>query len=72
MVVTGYQAERLGYPRGQCDLVRHKDGQWDLLIQLGLPGVLRGDGLWARSGERPPPRAHSDPRRPGRHGLGDR
>jgi IS605 OrfB family transposase len=37
MVVTGYQAERLGYPKGQCDLVRSKDGKWYLLVTVDLP-----------------------------------
>jgi putative transposase len=37
MVVTGYQAERLGYPKGQCDLVRRKDGRWYLFVTVDVP-----------------------------------
>ena len=37
MIVTGYQAERLGYPKGQCDLVRRKDGQWFLFVTVDVP-----------------------------------
>ncbi len=37
MVVTGYQAQRLGYPKGQCDLVRSRDGKWYLLVTVDLP-----------------------------------
>jgi IS605 OrfB family transposase len=32
-----YQAERLSYPRGQCDLVLRKDGKWFLLVTVELP-----------------------------------
>jgi IS605 OrfB family transposase len=37
MVVTGYQAQRLGYPKGQCDLVRSKDGKWSLFVTVDVP-----------------------------------
>ena len=37
MIVTGYQSERLGYPKGQCDLVRRKDGTWFLLVTVDVP-----------------------------------
>ena len=37
IVVTGYQSERLGYPKGQCDLVRRKDGKWFLLVAVDVP-----------------------------------
>ena len=28
IVIGKYQAERIGYPKGQCDLMLRKDGQW--------------------------------------------
>jgi IS605 OrfB family transposase len=37
MVVTGYQAERIGYHKGQCDLVRRKDGKWYLFVTVDVP-----------------------------------
>ena len=37
MVVTGYQAARLGYPKGQCVLVRHEDGKWFLFVTVDVP-----------------------------------
>jgi IS605 OrfB family transposase len=37
MVVTGYQAGRLGYPKGQCDLVRRQDGRWFLFVTVDVP-----------------------------------
>jgi IS605 OrfB family transposase len=37
MVVTGYQAERLGYAKGQCDLVRRRDGKWYLFVTVDVP-----------------------------------
>ncbi len=37
MIVTGYQAERLGYPKGQCDLVLRKDGKWFLMVTVNVP-----------------------------------
>jgi hypothetical protein len=37
MIVTSHQAERLGYPKGQCDLVRRKDGKWYLLVTVDVP-----------------------------------
>jgi putative transposase len=36
MVVTGYQAGRIGYPKGQCDLVR-RDGKWYLFVTVDVP-----------------------------------
>jgi IS605 OrfB family transposase len=37
MIVTRYQAERLGHPKGQCDLVRRRDGKWYLLVTVDVP-----------------------------------
>jgi IS605 OrfB family transposase len=37
MIVTGYQAERIGYPKGECDLVRRKDGKWYLFVTVDVP-----------------------------------
>jgi IS605 OrfB family transposase len=37
IVVTGYQAGRIGYPKGQCDLVRRKDGKWYLFVTVDVP-----------------------------------
>jgi IS605 OrfB family transposase len=37
MVVTGYQAERIGFPKGQCDLVRRRDGKWYLFVTVEVP-----------------------------------
>ena len=57
MVVTAYQAQRLGYPRGQCDLIRQKDGKWYPAGHGGCPRWLadRSDRLhWGRSGDRQP------------------
>jgi IS605 OrfB family transposase len=39
MLVTGYQAERLGYPKGQCDLIR-RDGKWYLSVTVDVPECL--------------------------------
>jgi len=36
-LMGGYQAERIGYPKGQSDLVRRKDGKWFLLITVTVP-----------------------------------
>ena len=36
MIVTGYQAERLGYPKGQCDLLL-RDGKWFLFVTVEVP-----------------------------------
>jgi IS605 OrfB family transposase len=37
MLVTGYQAERIGHPKGQCDLVLRKDGKWFLMVTIEVP-----------------------------------
>ncbi len=37
MVVTGYQAERIAHPKGQCDLLRAKDGKWFVFVTVDLP-----------------------------------
>jgi IS605 OrfB family transposase len=37
MIVTGYQAQRIGYAKGQCDLVRREDGKWHLLVTVDVP-----------------------------------
>ena len=37
MIVTAYQAERMGYPKGQCDLVLRKDGKWFLMVTVDVP-----------------------------------
>jgi IS605 OrfB family transposase len=36
MIVTGYQAERVGYHKGQCDLARI-DGKWYLFVTVEMP-----------------------------------
>ena len=36
-LMGGYQAERIGYPKGQSDLVRRHDGKWFLLITVTVP-----------------------------------
>jgi putative transposase len=36
MIVSPYQAQRLSYPKGQCDLVC-RDGQWYLLVTVEMP-----------------------------------
>ena len=35
-LMGGYQAERIGYPKGQSDLIR-RDGKWYLLITVDVP-----------------------------------
>jgi IS605 OrfB family transposase len=32
-----YQAERFGWPKGQCDLVLRRDGKWFLLVTVDVP-----------------------------------
>jgi IS605 OrfB family transposase len=32
-----YQGERIGYPKGQADLVRRKDGKWFLIVTVTVP-----------------------------------
>lgn len=41
-VMGKYQRERFTAAKGQCDLVRHKDGRWFLLVTVDLP---EGAGL---------------------------
>lgn len=36
-VLGEYQAERVGYPKGQADLVRRKDGKWFLIVTITVP-----------------------------------
>lgn len=36
-VMGGYQQERFGFAKGQCDLVLRKDGKWFLLVTVDLP-----------------------------------
>ena len=33
----GYQAERLGHPKGQSDLLRRQDGKWFLRVTVTVP-----------------------------------
>ena len=33
----GYQAERIGYPKGQSDLIRTEAGKWLVLVTIGVP-----------------------------------
>jgi putative transposase len=37
MIVTAYQAERMGYPKGQCDLILRDDGKWFLMVMVDVP-----------------------------------
>jgi IS605 OrfB family transposase len=36
-IMGKYQAERFGFAKGQCDLVRRKDGMWFLLVTVDVP-----------------------------------
>jgi putative transposase len=36
-ILGKYQAERIGYPKGQADLVRRKDGKWFLIVTVTIP-----------------------------------
>jgi putative transposase len=36
-LMGGYQAERIGYPKGQSDLIRTEAGKWLLLITVDVP-----------------------------------
>jgi len=36
-LMAGYQAERIGYPKGQSDLIRSHDGKWFLLVTVTVP-----------------------------------
>lgn len=37
ILIGGYQAERIGNAKGQCDLVLRKDGKWFLIITVDVP-----------------------------------
>jgi putative transposase len=37
LVIAEYQAERIGYPKGQADLVLRKDGKWFLMVAVEVP-----------------------------------
>lgn len=37
MLIGKYQAERIGYPKGQADVVRRNDGKWFLLVTVDVP-----------------------------------
>jgi putative transposase len=36
-LVGQYHADRLAMPKGQCDLVRRKDGKWFLIVTVDVP-----------------------------------
>jgi IS605 OrfB family transposase len=36
-ILGAYQAERMTLPKGQCDLVRRKDGKWFLFVTVDVP-----------------------------------
>lgn len=36
-LMGAYQAERFGWSKGQCDLVRRRDGKWFLLVTVDVP-----------------------------------
>jgi putative transposase len=36
-ILGKYQAERIGFPKGQADLVRRKDGKWFLIVTVTVP-----------------------------------
>jgi putative transposase len=36
-LMGGYQAERVGHPKGQSDLIRREDGKWFLLVTVDVP-----------------------------------
>jgi putative transposase len=36
-VMGRYQAERFGWPKGQCDLVLRRDGKWFLSVTVDIP-----------------------------------
>jgi IS605 OrfB family transposase len=40
-IVGKYHAERIGYPKGQSDLIRRKDGKWFLLVTVDVPDGTR-------------------------------
>jgi IS605 OrfB family transposase len=37
MLIGKYQAERIGYPKGQADLMLREDGKWFLLVTVDVP-----------------------------------
>jgi putative transposase len=36
-ILGSYQAERMPLPKGQCDLIRRKDGKWFLIVTVDVP-----------------------------------
>jgi putative transposase len=36
-LMGGYQAERIGYPKGRSDLILRHDGKWFLLVTVDVP-----------------------------------
>jgi putative transposase len=36
-ILGKYQSERMQFPKGQCDLVRRKDGKWFLIVTVTVP-----------------------------------
>jgi putative transposase len=36
-LMGGYQAERIGYPKGQSDLIRTESGKWLMLVTIDVP-----------------------------------
>jgi putative transposase len=40
-ILGAYQAARIGYPKGQADLARRKDGKWFLVVTVDLPEETR-------------------------------
>jgi putative transposase len=40
-ILGEYQAARIGYPKGQADLVRRKDGKWFLIVTVDVPDGTR-------------------------------
>lgn len=40
-ILGKYQSERMGYPKGQCDLVRRKDGKWFLVVTVTVPDSVK-------------------------------
>jgi IS605 OrfB family transposase len=37
LLFGAYYAERIGYPKGQCDLILREDGKWILLVTVNVP-----------------------------------
>lgn len=36
-LIGSYQADQLHFPKGQCDLIRRKDGKWFLIVTVDVP-----------------------------------